>query len=358
MKKRGDVDVQWMRKAIDLAVKGEGLTRPNPPVGAVVLRDGRVVGEGFHPSAGKPHAEVYALREAGASARGSTLYVTLEPCSTKGRTPACTDQIIAAGVSHVVYGCVDPNPQHAGRADAVLRKAGIAVTRNVLRDSCETLIRPFATLVIERRPYVTLKLACSLDGRIADYTGGSRWITGSQARKAVQELRRSADGIMIGAETLRKDNPSLLPRPAYGRRPWRIVVSGRRALPKHAAVFTGPLADQTVVYKCSAGGRSALSRMMSDLADRNLMHVVCEGGGVLAESLLKAGLIDQVWMFYAPKVLGGRGRPSIGGKGWRLADAPGFTMVHVEPVGEDLLVVLRRGAGKKLCNSPGGSMVG
>lgn len=333
-------DAYWMQHAIDLAVQGEGLTRPNPPVGAVVIKDDRLVGEGFHPRAGQPHAEVLALRDAGDLAKGATLYVTLEPCCTFGRTPPCTETIMNAGVKRVVYGCMDPNPAHAGRADALLKKARIMVTKGILEESCRTLIRPFATRLLLNRPFVTLKLACSLDGRIADAKGRSKWITGAPARMAVQELRRSADAILVGAETIRADNPSLLPRPAYGRKPWRIVLAGSRPLPRKANVFTDAFADRTIIYSKN-GGRVDVKAMMKDLAEHDCMHVVCEGGGEVAYSLLKAGLVDQIWMFYAPKMIGGTGRPAVGGKGWILNGAPSFVVNHVERLGEDVLVVLR-----------------
>ena len=338
-------DTYWMQHALDLAALGEGLTRPNPPVGAVVVKHNRLIGEGFHPRAGMPHAEVLALRAAGDEANGATLYITLEPCCTQGRTPPCTEAIIKAGIKRVVYGCVDPNPAHAGRADTILKKAGIDVVSGVLDESCRTMIRPFATRLLHNRPFVTLKLACSLDGRIADARGESKWITGTASRAAVQELRRSADAILVGAETIRADNPSLLPRPAYGRTPWRIVVAGSRPLPRRAKVFTDAHADRTVIFSHDSGSVS-LKAMMRELARQDCMHVVCEGGGVLARSLLKAGLVDQVWMFYAPKILGGDGRPSVAGKGWRLDNAPGFVVQHVEQLGEDVLVVVNNAASR------------
>jgi diaminohydroxyphosphoribosylaminopyrimidine deaminase/5-amino-6-(5-phosphoribosylamino)uracil reductase len=334
-----------MQHALDLAAAGEGLTRPNPPVGAVVVKHNRLIGEGFHPRAGMPHAEVFSLREAGDEAKDATLYITLEPCCTQGRTPPCTEAIIKAGIKRVVYGCVDPNPAHAGRADAILKKAGIDVVSGVLEESCQTMIRPFATRLLQHRPFVTLKLACSLDGRIADAKGQSKWITGTAARNAVQELRRAADAILVGAETVRTDNPSLLPRPALGRKPWRVVVAGSRPLPRKAKVFTDAYADHTMIFS-KDGGNVSLKAMMKDLAAIGCMHVVCEGGGGLAHSLLKAGLVDQLWMFYAPKIMGGDGRPAVAGKGWRLDHAPGFVVNHVERLGEDVLVVLNNAASR------------
>lgn len=360
--KQPKIDQFWMQHAIDLALQGEGMTRPNPPVGAVVVKAGRILGEGFHPRAGEPHAEVFALRDAGAAARGATLYVTLEPCCTHGRTPPCTEAIIAAGIRRVVYGCVDPNPAHAGRADKILARAGITVTRPVLESSCQTLIAPFATRLLHKRPYVTLKLACSLDGRIADPRGKSKWITGPEAREAVQELRRAVDAVMVGAETIRTDDPSLLPRPAEGREPWRVVIAGSRPLPLKARVFTDEARNRTLVYAtgsfvqadalqrrgvtvvqvAAARGNVSMKAVLRDLAARGCMHLLCEGGGVLAEVLLRESLIDQCWMFYSPRFLGDAATPGVAGRGWQLDRAPGFVMSHVEQLGGDVLLVAKR----------------
>ncbi len=331
-------DVAFMELALREAAKGVGRTRPNPPVGAVVVKRGKVIATGFHARAGGPHAEVVALRAAGKRARGATLYVTLEPCCTHGRTPPCTEAIIAAGIARVVYGCVDPNPSHAGRADRMLRKAGIEVTRNIERESCAAMIRPFASRLLRKRPHLILKLACSLDGRIADYQGQSKWITGSAARSKVQELRRNADAIMVGAETVRADDPSLLPRPARGRKPYRVVIQGKRTLPAHAKIFTDEFADRTLIYPAGQGMESILH----DLAKRDCMQVLCEGGGVLAEALLREQVVDEIWMFYAPMVLGGSGRPAVAGKGWKLAEVPEFEVNQVEKLGADILVILKK----------------
>ncbi len=345
-----------MEVALEEAARGVGLTRPNPPVGAVLVRNGKIIGRGFHPKAGKPHAEILALREAGAAAQGATLYVTLEPCCTQGRTPPCTEAIIRSGIRRVVYGCVDPNPAHAGRADRLLTKAGIQVAAGVLEEPCRELILPFATRIREGRPYVTLKLACSLDGRIADAAGTSKWITGDAARQAVQELRRTADAILVGAETLREDDPSLLPRPARGRKPWRVIVAGRRPLPKQARVFTDGHEERTLVVadrhlripgvRClrvaGSRGRVAMPAVLRALSELDCLHVVCEGGGVLAQSLLKAGLVDELWMFYAPLMLGGDARASVAGRGWKLGEAPAFTITGVLQTGNDVLIKARR----------------
>ena len=351
-----------MRLAFELAVKGEGLTRPNPPVGAIVVRDGKVVGKGFHRKAGQPHAEIVALNNAGSLAKGATLYVTLEPCCTYGRTPPCTTAILAAGIKRVVYGCTDPNPVHAGKGGRILQKSGIEVTRFVLRNACEKLIRPFATRMLEKRPYITLKLASTLDGRIADSNGTSKWITGKMARTAVQALRRSADAIMVGASTLRCDNPSLLPRPAFGRQPLRVIIAGRHPLPMQSKVFTDGFAKQTLVFATTGNAqtsklrrlgvtvielpsrnkRVSLMTVVKELARRDCMHVVCEGGGILAAELLRKKLVDELWMFYSPRILGGNARPSFSGGGWKLDQSPEYVVEHMEKLGEDVLITARK----------------
>ncbi len=191
-------DERWMRIALAQARRGEGLTRPNPPVGAVLVRNGRLLGRGFHRRAGRPHAEINALRAAGDAARGATLYVTLEPCSTWGRAPPCTEQIIARGIRRVVIGCPDPNPNHAGRGVRILRRAGLSVTVGVCGPECAGLVAPFHSWITRGLPYVTLKLGASLDGRIADARGRSRWITGPEARREAHRLRRRVDAILVG----------------------------------------------------------------------------------------------------------------------------------------------------------------
>lgn len=355
----------WMAEALALARRGEGRTRPNPPVGAVVVKGGRIVGRGWHAGAGGPHAEVVALRDAGARARGATLYITLEPCSTWGRTPPCTDAIRAAGVKSVVAAVRDPNPKHRGRGLRLLKRAGLEVRCGEGAAEAENLLRPFASWITRRRPWLTLKLACTLDGRIADAAGHSRWITGAAARRWVQDLRRRADAILVGAGTVRADNPSLLPRPARGRQPWRVVAVGRSGVPLDSQVCTDAQSSRTllavtaegadrvgsdalargvqmVVLPAAAGGRPSMRHLMEHLGALGLLHVVCEGGGELAAELLREGLVDELAMFFAPRVLGGRGaRPSVGGADVPLAAAQELEWISTERVGRDLLVRAR-----------------
>ncbi len=358
-------DAAFMDEALRLARLGVGRTRPNPPVGAVVVdRRGRIVGRGSHPGAGMPHAEILALRQAGARARGATLYVTLEPCCTWGRTPPCTEAIGDAGIRRVAAAVADPNPRHRGRGFRRLRARGLDVSVGVGKVEAVRILEPFARWVTTGRPWVTLKLAVSLDGRIADAWGASRWITGPAARRRVQELRRSADAILIGAGTLRADDPSLLPRPARGRRPWRVIVAGSGPLPPSPRVLTDGAAGRTLlvttadapeaparawlkrgaqwlVLPAAGDGRPDLRALFDHLGKLGCLHVVCEGGGQLAASLLRDRRADELWWLAAPLILGGPARPAVGGPGWPLATAPRLSVRETIPVGRDWLIRAR-----------------
>lgn len=349
-----------MRTALELAARGEGRTRPNPPVGAVLVRHGCAVGSGHHRKAGKAHAEVVALRRAGPQAAGSTLYVTLEPCSTRGRTGPCTEAIEAQGVKRVVIGCRDPNPKHAGRGIAWLRRRGIAVEEGVLRREAEDAVAPFASWVLKGRPLVTLKLGMSLDGRIGDRDGRSRWITGSAARRRVRLMRRKVDAVLVGRGTACEDDPSLLAGGGDRDRLLRVIVDSRGRLPLSAKVLTDACAAQTVVATTNACGRRQRSRLekggasvwvlpakagrvslkslMSRLGRAGLLHVLCEGGGELAEALVREHLVDRFALFLAPMVLGGSGVASFGGRGRRLDAAWRMKFVSCERMGRDVLL--------------------
>ncbi len=319
-----------MQRALLLARRGEGLTRPNPPVGAVLVQDGAVVSEGWHKKAGGPHAEVNCLKKVSDVGPSAILYVTLEPCSTSGRTPPCTDLILRRGVRRVVVGCKDPNPAHAGRGIRKLRRAGVSVTLGVCREEAQSLIAPFVKRMLVGLPRVTLKLGVTLDGRIADGGGTSQWITGPQARKKVQEMRLAADAVMVGAGTVRADNPSLLPRPARGRTPWRVVIGTE--IPKNSKVLADEASDRTLVLN------GPLETILRDLAGRGVMQVLCEGGGELAGSLIRAGLVDEFAIFMAPSLLGGTGVPMVGKTGWPLKDMPRLSFQSLEKAGEDIFI--------------------
>ena len=323
-------DARPMRHALALGRRGLGNTWPNPAVGCVLVRDGRVVGRGWTQPGGRPHAEVMALAQAGAAARGATAYVTLEPCAHHGKTPPCAEALVRAGVTRVVSALTDPDPRVAGRGHAILRAAGITVTEGVCAAEAREAQRGFLTRITAGRPMLTLKLAGSFDGRIATGSGESQWITGAQARRHVHALRLSHDAVMVGGETARADRPGLNVR-GFGpvRQPVRIVVSGK-ALPDLPAedAAHGPL------WQVSG----APADFMAELGARGLTRVFCEGGGVLAASLLRAGLVDQLIGYTAGLVLGGDGRAGVAALGLeRLADAPRFRLVETRRLGEDIL---------------------
>lgn len=353
-------DETFMQRALALARRGEGLTRPNPPVGAVVVRNGRVVGEGWHRKAGGPHAEVYALRQAGARAAGATLYVTLEPCSTWGRTPPCTEAVLNAGIRRVVAAVQDPNPAHAGRGLRGLRQRGVDVSSRLCEAEARDLLAPFAKWILTMRPFVTLKMGMTLDGRIADASGGSRWITGPAARRKVLALRQRVDGIMVGAGTLRKDNPTLRPNPSRGRAPWRIILAPDGRVPPESRVLSDGHAGQTLivisrlapasratalertgarVLRAQTKGRGLnLDAVMAELGRMGLLHILSEGGGEVAASLIAAGLVDEYLLFVSPSFLGGSGRAVVGGQGWSMENRPRLVFASVERCGPDIMI--------------------
>lgn len=348
--------------ALNLAKRGVGLTSPNPPVGAVVVKNGRIVGQGWHRRAGGPHAELFALRQAGRRAQGATLYVTLEPCCTSGRTPPCTEAVIAAKIRRVVYAACDPNPRHCGRADRILRKAGIAVATGIRCEEAEELIRPFTHLIIHGLPFVTLKLAVTLDGRIADAGGRARWLSGAASRKIVQDLRRSVDAIMVGGGTVRADDPSLIPRPARGRKPRRVIVDASGAIPVRRKILTDDYRARTIIAttrRCPPARMAAwrkagatamilpakwelvdLKALLRKLGALGIMHVLCEGGGILAGQLVRANLVDRICWITVPIVLGDRAVPAIGGLAWQLSAAPRFVVHDVSRSGGDCVIRL------------------
>lgn len=295
-----------MLRALQLAANGMGHTRPNPPVGAVIVRGGEVVGEGWHKKAGGDHAEVAAIRNAkrrGKSTEGATIYVTLEPCSKPGRVGACTDAIVAAGISNVVYAATDPNPKNRGRAKRVLAKSGVRCERfsgdaKLIR-AADWLIRAFRKHVTTGLPFVTVKIAMSLDGRICDNWGDAKWISSENARKCTGQLREKVDAIMVGGETVRRDDPSLLSHGRQNDDLIRVVVSKSGRLPKNAQVFTDGAPNRTLVFD---DARKALE----ELGAMGVMHVLCEGGLKLAVSLAEQGLVDEWISVVAPKVIGSR----------------------------------------------------
>lgn len=295
-----------MRRAIDLARRGCGHTRPNPDVGAVIVRNGEeIVGEGWHRRAGGDHAEVAALKCAarrGETVAGATMYVTLEPCSKPGRVGACVDAIAAAGIGRVVYGIDDPNPKNRGCARRELARRGVRCGRiratGGMKAELERLVAPFTKLVTTGLPFVTVKIAMSLDGRICDREGGARWISSAKSRAETGRMRAAFDAIMVGAETVRRDNPSLLPKGKSNPDLVRVVVSRSGNIPRNAKLFTDG-ANETLVFSDAA-------EALRELGRRGMKHVLCEGGLSLAVSLAEAGLVDEWLTVLAPVVIGTR----------------------------------------------------
>jgi diaminohydroxyphosphoribosylaminopyrimidine deaminase/5-amino-6-(5-phosphoribosylamino)uracil reductase len=328
-----------MRRALRMAKKGWGQTNPNPMVGAVLVRDGREIAAGFHARAGLPHAEIEALRRVGDAARGAALFVTLEPCSTHGRTPPCTQAILDAGIRRVVIGCLDPNPQHAGAAVGMMRTAGVEVTVGVEEASCRSLNEAFFSWITRRRPFVVLKLAMTLDGKIATAGGQSRWISGEPARRFVQRLRQWSDAIMVGGGTARQDNPSLTVRTPqnWAPQPRRIVWSRDSHLPRDLHVWDDAAAPPIVAAPDST---AQWLEFLRALGGKEVTALLIEGGGELAASALRAKIVDKVLFFLAPKILGGRGsRPAVGGPDpGSLEDALPLQHVRTRRVGSDILV--------------------
>ena len=359
-------DSTWMTRALLNARKAEGLTRPNPPVGAVLVKRGNWVADGVHRGAGQAHAEVHAIARVGdpKCLQGSTLYVTLEPCSTKGQTGACTQAIIDAGVRRVVYSVRDPNPAHTGRARRILKRAGIDVTEHVMQAEGQQLITPFAHWMQYQRPYVRLKVAATLDGRLADRNHRSQWISSPASRGLVQNMRKSADAVMIGVGTAIVDDPSLLYRRAPRQNRFRVIVDTHARLPLTSQVLNDAFVSRTIVATtksadpkrlraiCAKGAtawilplrqkRVSLRALMRRLGREGILSVLCEGGGGIAHGLMQCDLVDELHTFLAPKCLGAEGLAMFAGQGWTLGKAPALTFSDVRRIGPDILVVAKR----------------
>ena len=324
-----------MRIAVREAEKGLGRCSPNPAVGAVLVKGGKMLAKGYHRKAGRPHAEIEALRQADPSAvSGSTLYVTLEPCSTFGRTPPCTDAIIATGIARVVIGAIDRNPVHAGKGIERLRSAGIRVTTGVLEERCRLLNVGFDQWISSGRPWVIAKIAQSLDGRITRPPGESPLLTGIAAQRRVQRLRATVDAIMIGAETLRRDNPRLTVRGVRAaKQPWRVVVTRNGLIPAESNLLVDHFRDRTLTYQ-----NHSWDQVLADLGQRGVARLLVEGGGEVLGELLDADLVDEVWSFFAPLLTGGD-KPSFGGQGVsENAAAKSLHHCRIERFENDVLV--------------------
>ncbi len=362
------LDPKFMARAFELARKGLYSTHPNPRVGCVIVLDGQIVGEGWHARAGEPHAEVHALRQAGARARGATAYVTLEPCSHHGRTPPCTDALVDAGIARVVAAMQDPNPQVSGRGLLRLMQAGIAVQSGVLESEARALNAGFIKRMEQGLPFVRVKLAMSLDGRTAMASGESQWITGPAARAAVQRLRARASVVLTGADTVLADAARLTVRPdelglnaeltalAMTRPPLRVLVDGRLRVPLTAPFYQ---AGAALVATCAAAvardrfleeghellaipgsdGHVDLRKLLTELAARGVNEVLVEAGPRLAGAFARQGLVDEYQLFVAAKFLGSSARPLLDLPLARMAEATPLKIIEMRAVGDDWRII-------------------
>lgn len=362
------LDVHYMARALELARKGLYSTPPNPRVGCVIVREGRIVGEGWHARAGEPHAEVHALRQAGELARGATAYVTLEPCSHQGRTPPCADALIEAGLTRVVAAMQDPNPEVSGRGLLRLMNAGIGVQCGVLESEARALNKGFLKRMETGLPYVRVKMAMSLDGRTAMASGESQWITGPEARSAVQRLRAQSSVVLSGADTVLADKARLTVRAdelgldaeltalAAARAPLRVLIDGRLRVPLDAPFFQ---AGSALVVTCAAAsargryqeeghemlaladsaGHVDLRRLMGELAARGVNEVLVEAGPRLAGAFARLGLVDEFQLFIAGKFLGSSARPLLDLPLAQMSEALELNIVEMRAVGNDWRVI-------------------
>ena len=346
-----------MSHCLELARRALGHTAPNPLVGCVIIGNGQILGEGFHPGAGHPHAEVFALTEAGEKARGATAYVNLEPCNHYGRTPPCTDALIAAGVARVVIGMIDPNPLVAGAGVAKLQDAGMEVVVGVLEAECRELNEAFIHRMLYHHPFGILKYAMTLDGKIATTTGHSAWVTSQEARSEVHKLRVACDAVIIGGNTVRRDNPFLTSRSTQADNPLRVVMSRSLDLPTEANLWDVSEARTLVFTEIDSNlefqeylrqkGVEVLATstltpavVMSNLYDRGFLSVLWECGGILAARAIADGVVQKIWAFIAPKIIGGEIAPSpIGDLGLiQMTEAFELENVSMRTVGCDYLL--------------------
>jgi len=360
------VDEKYMHLALRLAKKGMGKTSPNPLVGAIVVKGRKILGQGYHRRAGEAHAEILALRQAGKKAFGATLYLNLEPCAHFGKTPPCTRAILQAGIQRVVAGMKDPNPLVSGRGIRQLRTAGIQVDMGILREECQELNSPFCKFITTGKPFVSLKAAISLDGKLATRSGESRWISSEASRNYVHRLRQVSDAVMVGIGTVLKDDPLLtvrIPRKNLPRHPLRVIVDSHLRIPFHAKLVRTAWRYPTLVatteatssskikrlakaklevllIESDAHGRVSLGALMEELARRGVVSVLLEGGSTLNASALKERLVDKLLFFVAPKIIGGQRAPGvIGGEGvLRIKEASTVKIKRIRRIGSDLLI--------------------
>jgi len=359
-----DTDQSYMQRALELAAQALGRTSPNPVVGSVIVKEGKIIGEGYHRQAGTPHAEIHALRQAGDEAADATVYVTLEPCSHYGRTPPCADALVEAGVKKVVVAVLDPNPQVAGRGIQKLIDAGIDIQTGILENEARQLNEAFFKHIQTGLPFVALKTAMTLDGKIATRTGDSRWITSSDARTYVHQLRNTYDAIMVGIGTVLHDDPMLNTRLDIDdiHHPLRIIVDTNLDLPLSSQivrsanelpslVFCSELANKDKDAQLTANGCEIirlplenglvpLNNVLEHIGSRGICSLLVEGGGEINASLLEKQMLDKVYCFIAPKIIGGRTAPSpIGGLGLnKMQDAWELQSIDIKKLQRDILI--------------------
>jgi diaminohydroxyphosphoribosylaminopyrimidine deaminase / 5-amino-6-(5-phosphoribosylamino)uracil reductase len=355
------LDEKYMRMAIELAKKGVGKVNPNPMVGAVIVKDEKVIGEGYHEEYGKAHAEVNAFSSLIEESKGATLYVTLEPCSHYGKTPPCVDKIIENKIAKVVVGALDPNPLVAGRGIKKLKDAGIDVVTSVLEEECKKVNEVFMKYIVEKKPFVVLKTAMTLDGKISTSSGESKWITNEKSRKEVHKLRNKLSAIMVGVNTVIKDNPELTCRLEGGRNPIRIIVDSTLRIPMESKVVIDKLAGtivattelankdrvldlkklgvEVIIIKAK-NERVDLQSLMVELGKLNIDSILLEGGSTLSFSALEDKIVDKIQAYIAPKIIGGeKSKTPVGGKGIeKLSNAIMLENMKVISVGRDLLI--------------------
>ena len=356
-----DQERRYLQLACRLARKAAGRTSPNPIVGAVLVRGGKIVGTGYHQRAGGDHAEIIALRNAGAKAKGATLYITLEPCSHYGRTPPCADALIRAGIKAVIAGIHDPNPRVAGRGFKKLRRGGIKVQVGLCEAECRRLLEAFSKFITRRIPFVTLKLAATLDGKIATAGGDSRWISGAASRARVHRWRNEMDAVLVGVETVRADNPQLTCRIAGGRNPYRVVLDSRLRIALTEQLLRQKDSEKTIIATTAnasaakiraiealgaqvwplpvRANRIAWQPLLKKLAAQGIVSVLIEGGAAVAASALENNIVDRAEFFYAPKFVGGDGRAMISGLAIsKMARAIRLKKLIVRQSGDDIWV--------------------
>ena len=357
-----DKDTYFMQMALELAEKGRGAVAPNPMVGAIIVKDGRIIGAGYHEKFGEGHAEVNAIRSATEDVAGATIYVTLEPCSHYGKTPPCSDKIIEKKIDRVVIAALDPNPLVSGRGVKNLQAAGIEVVTGILAEESSRLNEIFMKYIVAKEPFVVMKAAMSLDGKIATRTGESQWITGPAARERVHQLRSALSGIMVGVQTVITDDPQLTSRIPGGKNPLRIIVDSTLLIPLEAKVLQNQELAKTIIATTeradrnkaalleAAGielltvpakdGRTDLKVLMRALGERGIDSILLEGGATLNFSALQANIVDKVQVYIAPKLIGGEtAKTPVGGEGIeKLSQAFGVLDLKASSVGEDILL--------------------